>query len=106
MTSDQNRPDPNTDARSGWRISEDPVTKARILAHSRAVIREVHLRRVRAWGAADTGEYPSREDSQRLAMQELGTLCRALGDLCAIEPADLHDLAMQRLYGDGDVPDL
>lgn len=100
MTSDRTTPEPSAGTRPGWRISQDPATKARILMHSRFVIREVHLRRVRAWAAADTGEYPRLEDSQRLAMQELGTLCRALEELCAIAPDDLREIAMRRLYGE------
>ncbi|GAC58811.1 hypothetical protein GOHSU_53_00130 [Gordonia hirsuta DSM 44140 = NBRC 16056] len=46
----------------------------------------VHRRRLREWAVSDTGEFPSVAESQRIAVEEVEYLVRALGKYAGLEP--------------------
>jgi hypothetical protein len=49
----------------------------------------IHRERVQKWASSNEGNFPTFEDSLRLASSDVAILCRALGSLVAITPEDL-----------------
>ncbi|MGY5766493.1 hypothetical protein ACXET9_14995 [Brachybacterium sp. DNPG3] len=57
-------------------------------------VAEVHIRRGREWSASDGDEgFPQRDESARIAREELTLVMGALGDLCEITPKEIDAIA-------------
>jgi hypothetical protein len=81
------------------RIAQDEQMVRRVRGAIASAARDVHERRVQEWAASSAGEFPTYEESVRIATSEVATLCRALGTLVTITPSDVNDayLALQRV---------
>ena len=80
----------------GYRYSGPQVgvdAKARLKARAASYVRsradQIHHEQVRAWAAADTGDYPSLRDAAQEALEELELLLRGIGQWGLVDPSAL-----------------